>query len=602
MLIALVLGYSGNIFAQKVHYVNASASGQNDGSTWENAYVYLQDALTVALAGDEIWISEGLYKPDMGALVQPGDRNASFKINEGITIYGGFSGVENSIEERNIERNKTILSGDLSENDPSGITVDSTSMDNSFHVVEITSIDLVKLSDLWIEKGNASQPDNTKLSHYGGGILIRDQGALYMSNIFIRLNTALQCGGGVANFGELRVENSTFQANSAFGKPDTYFCGGGAIYHNPSNNNALLIEDSNFLDNLGQIGGAISSFSSPVNAIRSKFINNTSEVGGGVLLRQVETSSGDKISTFLNSYFANNKATGQGGGAIFIERSHANLHNSIFSGNAFAPQGRFTEGGAVVAIENSKLQVVNSSFYGNLSISASAIYGSASSLIILNSIIWGNSNEDLGKGSIVLHQPLEVEIKNSISDTTGLSNYIHTSTVISEDPSWIDPDGKDNIVGTLDDDLRISKESLAINSGNNSFLPKDIFDLDNDQIVEESLPIDIAGNNRIFGLGIVDMGAYEYNKASTSRAYFPKKEETPIYIFPHPCHTTCTIWSEEAMSKLEIYDLQGRLIASFTANNLSKLSIDVSYLNKGLYAMRIGLAGNRSYSITLVVI
>ncbi|MHC4889951.1 MAG: hypothetical protein ACYTEO_10880, partial [Planctomycetota bacterium] len=43
-------------------YVDATKNG--DGSTWDNAYKYLQDGLAVATSGDEIWVAEGIYIPD----------------------------------------------------------------------------------------------------------------------------------------------------------------------------------------------------------------------------------------------------------------------------------------------------------------------------------------------------------------------------------------------------------------------------------------------------------------------------------------------------------------------------------------------------------
>ena len=53
---------------------NASAGG--DGSSWATAHKYLQDALAIALSGDEIWVAEGVYKPDQGAGKTAGDRTA----------------------------------------------------------------------------------------------------------------------------------------------------------------------------------------------------------------------------------------------------------------------------------------------------------------------------------------------------------------------------------------------------------------------------------------------------------------------------------------------------------------------------------------------
>lgn len=45
-------------------YVDAAATGANDGSCWPDAYDHLQDALAVAVPGEEIRIAHGTYKPD----------------------------------------------------------------------------------------------------------------------------------------------------------------------------------------------------------------------------------------------------------------------------------------------------------------------------------------------------------------------------------------------------------------------------------------------------------------------------------------------------------------------------------------------------------
>lgn len=124
----LFLGINSNVYAQI--YVDADAFGTNDGTSWDNAYNHLQDALANASGSDEIWIAEGTYYPDEGANQTQGNRSASFYIpntKDGLKIYGGFSGSESSLEQRNLAANKTILSGDIDQN--------NSFSENSYHVV-----------------------------------------------------------------------------------------------------------------------------------------------------------------------------------------------------------------------------------------------------------------------------------------------------------------------------------------------------------------------------------------------------------------------------------------------------------------------------------
>ena len=46
-----------------VYYVNSAAVGGNNGTSWSDAFTKLQGALDVAVAGDCIWIAQGVYKP-----------------------------------------------------------------------------------------------------------------------------------------------------------------------------------------------------------------------------------------------------------------------------------------------------------------------------------------------------------------------------------------------------------------------------------------------------------------------------------------------------------------------------------------------------------
>jgi hypothetical protein len=72
-------------------YVDADAAGANNGSSWENAYNCLQDALADANSPDkavEIRVAEGVYKPDHGAAQTPGDMEATFRLINGVKVRG----------------------------------------------------------------------------------------------------------------------------------------------------------------------------------------------------------------------------------------------------------------------------------------------------------------------------------------------------------------------------------------------------------------------------------------------------------------------------------------------------------------------------------
>jgi len=75
----------------KVIYVDNDATSANDGSSWENAYLYLQDALADANFAEkpvEIRVAQGIYKPDQGAFQITGDREATFRlINPHISYF-----------------------------------------------------------------------------------------------------------------------------------------------------------------------------------------------------------------------------------------------------------------------------------------------------------------------------------------------------------------------------------------------------------------------------------------------------------------------------------------------------------------------------------
>lgn len=89
--------------AGRIRYVRAGATG--NGTSWDDASGDLQrmiDALAdnnpQGLAG-EVWVAAGTYTPQ-SQIISGTTYSASFRMRDGISVYGGFAGGEASKDER----------------------------------------------------------------------------------------------------------------------------------------------------------------------------------------------------------------------------------------------------------------------------------------------------------------------------------------------------------------------------------------------------------------------------------------------------------------------------------------------------------------------
>ena len=254
LMLSLVLALKG----QTTRFVDADASGANNGTSWSDAYTDLQDALGAAVSGDEIWVAAGTYIPSSGS-----DRTVSFVLSDGVGLYGGFAGSETLRSQRDPAANPTILSGDLNGDDGPNF---SNNGENSYHVVYAENVDASAVLDGFTIRGGNS---NTNI----GGGMYNYLSSHTVANCTFSGNSA-QYGGGMGNYGcNPTVTNCTFFGNSA------QYDGGGMYNHDSS----PTVTSCTFSGNSADLGGGMDNqaYSSPT--IRNcTFSGNTARSASGM--------------------------------------------------------------------------------------------------------------------------------------------------------------------------------------------------------------------------------------------------------------------------------------------------------------------------------
>ncbi len=299
-------------------YAAPSAMGSGDCSAWENACT-LQTALTNALSGDQIWVKAGVHKP--GA-----NQSDTFSLKNGVEVYGGFAGTETELDQRNWTANKTILSGDIDNNDitdPNGVVIDTPYIigQNAFHVVTAISTSSNTVLDGFII--TAGRANGTPPHNLGGGMYNVDS-LPTLRNLIFSGNEATKYGGGMYNYqSSPTLTNSTFINNSA-----EY---GGGIF--TQNSNPTLTNVS-FLSNYARYGGGMYNwdYSDPTltNVIFSG--NQAEKLGGGMANQDYSEP------LLMNVTFSKNSSE-NGGGMDSHDNSNPMLTNVIMWGNTATVSG-----------------------------------------------------------------------------------------------------------------------------------------------------------------------------------------------------------------------------------------------------------------------
>ena len=372
-------------------YVDDTAAGANNGTSWTNAYIYLQDAIAYADALQtpvEIRVAQGIYVPDR-TTANPdgtGDRSATFQLINSVIVNGGYAGIAGSDPDaRDVITYETILSGDLLGDD----TGDGPALaDNSLHVVTASQTDATAVLDgFTIMAGNADANDP---DHAGGGLLVIGGNPMISNCVFLANQAGWSGGGAFCQDSGVKFSGCTFVGNTA--------AHGGGLYHLSAQD--AVVEDSLFAVNQCTYeGGALALDGGNARISACKFQENVASWSGGAISAhpaEVESHTITHCEFIANT--ALGKGINQGGGAVMDRGNETGLSHCIFQGNrSFGnPEEQSGLGGAVYC-NGAATNLINCTFAGNFANAGHALACDTrevpGSAITGNCILWDGGEE-----------------------------------------------------------------------------------------------------------------------------------------------------------------------------------------------------------------
>jgi len=399
-------------------YVDANATGNNDGSSWADAFTNLQDGINAGTfsADKEVWVASGVYTPTTNV----SSRTTAFTVNgDEVAIYGGFDGTETQLSERDWRANQTILSGDLLANDNNAILYnDSSRSENSYNVVRVNANNIT-IDGVVITGGNAN-------NIAAGAPINQNRGA------------AIFKSGPFNNF---TLRNTSIHRNVSNREGNV-----GLIFDNGTND--VIIENCIFQNNLIRYSGGF-QVSAQSNAIVNLYVYNSLFYENTT--RDIQAAGGFSGSSF--SAIANDATIN----AFIINNTFAN--NSDIATNS-SPNDK----GTIIfrRLNNTANNVINVEMHNNIFYEN---YFTSGNVLATSDIGLMNRASNLLNSMNFTHNITANEASLSARVTT-----LTTNTNVNSNPMFTD---------VMADDYRPVSGSPAVNVGDNSVVPASLVeDLD----------------------------------------------------------------------------------------------------------------------------
>ena len=355
--------------------------------------------------GDNVYVHSGTYY------------FSSFRISPTVTIniYGGFSGSESSLSDRNFSANPTILNGQQ-----------QTWL---FNLQNDSVIDGFTIT-------------NGSRSGAGGGIYLGGSGSPKITNCTIKGNSAAKGGGIYLEAGSAEITGCEISGNTA-----TSEYGGGIYVYNGT----PTITGCTVSGNKATSGGGIYIYDDTPTITGCTVSGNTAtEDGGGIYveLGAVSATSDPCAPQITNCTITANKADSYGGGAYWqgegslvncaLRGNEANMGGGMYvnykpsvSGCTFAGN-KVASGGGGIYINNTAT-FTNCTIAGNTTGGSSGggiyVQGGASSFTFCT--VAGNMSSGLGRE---IYSIMEITMSDSLiwSSGAGLAlDSLSTETVLT---------------------------------------------------------------------------------------------------------------------------------------------------------------------------
>lgn len=386
--------------ATRIRYVKPTATGTGDGSSWDNASGDLQKMIdeladnNVSQQAGEVWVAAGTYKPQ-SQLISGMNYSASFRMRDGISVYGGFAGNETSKQERAKGtmpwdfKNVTVLEAAYYESKLAWTNSKWTVGSDSRHVVWFAPMSgesdftrITTLDGVTVQGGYAQ--GNTGLDDFktdcGGGVYM-DGANAYLSNCIVRENYATGNGGGVY------LKNGCVQTSLIYNNNSD--ADGGAVY----------------VENRGLVH-------------RSMLTNNSALNGAGVYLYNgAEASSDDPDHPeylILSTCVVSNN-TVRGNGAVYCDKGGVLMQNTI------------TNNECVTATDATD---VNASQTGGIYVDEYAL--------VLNSVLWNNQMQGGTNIPMYARNPSAAKVRFLYNAISGVNNAVWNNTLQEQTLSLVD--------------------------------------------------------------------------------------------------------------------------------------------------------------------